>query len=168
MKTYVITLSKVFPTGHKRAGEPTAFKSSFETGQIYSKCKQRIVAMCAGECLSVLGGKIHTIRANYPLWQKRISEVQRGEAVLSVRQWTGKPYRSPQEQIDILTNEDGVGIQELKMIDLFRPTEINGNRVELPDLAENDGLTFDDWYQWFKGYDLTQPMAIIHFTKFRY
>ena len=94
--------------------------------------------------------------------------VQAGKAVLSVRQWTGKPYRSPQEEIAILTNEDGLGIQELKMIDLFRPTTINGNRVELPDLAANDGLSFNDWYDWFKSYDLKQPMAIIHFTKFRY
>ena len=112
--------------------------------------------------------KKHTIRSNYPLWLKRITEVQAGKAVLSVRQWTGKPYRSPQEEIAILTNEDGLGIQELKMIDLFRPTTINGNRVELPDLAANDGLSFNDWYDWFKSYDLKQPMAIIHFTKFRY
>lgn len=166
MKTYVITLSQVFPTWHKRAGEPTKFRAAFLSGQTCSKCKKRNLAMCTGECFS--GLKIHTILANYPLWLKRITEVQQGKAVLSVRQWTGKPYRSPQEEIAILTNEDGLGIQELKMIDLFRPTTINGNRVELPDLAANDGLSFNDWYDWFKSYDLKQPMAIIHFTKFRY
>lgn len=166
MKTYVITLSQVFPTGHKRSGEPTKFRAAFQSGQTCSKCKQRNPAMCTGECFS--GLKIHTIRANYPLWLKRITEVQQGKAVLSVRQWTGKPYRSPQEEIAMLTNEDGLGVQELKMIDLFRPTTINGNRVELPDLAANDGLSFNDWYDWFKSYDLKQPMAIIHFTKFRY
>lgn len=166
MKTYVITLSQVFPTWHKRAGEPTKFRAAFLSGQTCSKCKKRNHAMCTSECFS--GLKIHTIRANYPLWLKRITEVQAGKAVLSVRQWTGKPYRSPQEEIAILTNEDGLGIQELKMIDLFRPTTINGNRVELPDLAANDGLSFNDWYDWFKSYDLKQPMAIIHFTKFRY
>lgn len=166
MKTYVITLSQVFPTGHKRAGEPTKFRAAFQSGQTCSKCKKRNPAMCTGECFS--GLKIHTIRANYPLWLKRITEVQQGKAVLSVRQWTGKPYRSPQEEIAMLTSEDGLGVQELKMIDLFRPTTINGNRVELPDLAANDGLSFNDWYDWFKSYDLKQPMAIIHFTKFRY
>ncbi|MFS2644226.1 hypothetical protein AAH098_15350 [Bacteroides uniformis] len=166
MKTYVITLSQVFPTCHKRAGEPTKFRAAFQSGQTCSKCKKRNPAMCTGECFS--GLKIHTIRANYPLWLKRITEVQQSKAVLSVRQWTGKPYRSPQEEIAILTNEDGLGIQELKMIDLFSPTTINGNRVELPDLAANDGLSFNDWYEWFKGYDLKQPLAIIHFTKFRY
>ena len=37
-------------------------------------------------------------------------------------------------------------------------------------LAENDGLTFADWKAWFSNpkYDLSEPMAIIHFTKFRY
>lgn len=29
MKTYVITLSQVFPTWHKRAGEPTKFRAAF-------------------------------------------------------------------------------------------------------------------------------------------
>ncbi|WP_373260958.1 hypothetical protein [Phocaeicola vulgatus] len=166
MKTYVITLSQVFPKGHKRSGEPTKFRAAFQSGQTCSKCKKRNPAMCTGECFSDL--KIHTIRANYPLWLKRITEVQQGKAVLSVRQWTGKPYRSPQEEIAMLTSENGLGVQELKMIDLFRPTTINGNRVELPDLAANDGLSFNDWYDWFKSYDLKQPMAIIHFTKFRY
>lgn len=166
MKTYVITLSQVFPAGHKRAGELTKFRATFQSGQTCSKCKKRNLAMCTGECFS--GLKIHTIRANYPLWLKRITEVQQDKAVLSVRQWTGKPYRSQQEEIAMLTSENGLGVQELKMIDLFRPTTINGNRVELPDLAANDGLSFNDWYYWFKSYDLKQPMAIIHFTKFRY
>lgn len=149
MKTYVITLSRVFPKSHKRAGSPTNFELLFKGGCPFWE-------------------KIHTIRANYPLWAKRIKEIQAGQAVLSIRQWTGKPYRSPQQEIGRLTAENGVGVQELKMIDLFRPTTINGNKVELTDLAANDGLNFDDWYEWFKGYDLKQPMVIIHFTKFRY
>lgn len=74
MKTYVITLSQVFPTWHKRAGEPTKFRAAFLSGQTCSKCKKRNPAMCTGECFS--GLKIHTIRANYPLWLKRITEVQ--------------------------------------------------------------------------------------------
>ena len=36
------------------------------------------------------------------------------------------------------------------------------------EIALNDGLSFEDWENWFKNYDLAQPMAIIHFTKFRY
>ncbi len=35
-------------------------------------------------------------------------------------------------------------------------------------LARNDGLSLEDWEAWFKDYDLSKPMAIIHFTPFRY
>lgn len=145
MKTYVITLSEKFPTTHTRKGQETDFRRLF-----------------------LNGNKIHTIRANFPLWDKRIAQIQKGEAVLSVRQWTGKPYQSKQVEIARLTAEDGVGIQELKLTDLSRPTTINGQRIELPLLAQNDGLSFNDWFNWFIGYDLSKPLAIIHFTKFRY
>nr|WP_320989374.1 hypothetical protein [Bacteroides intestinalis] len=145
MKTYVIILSEKFPTTHPRKGQETDFRRLF-----------------------LNGNKIHTIRANFPLWEKRIAQIQKGEAVLSVRQWTGKPYQSKQVEIARLTAEDGVGIQELKLTDLSRPTTINGQRIELPLLAQNDGLSFNDWFNWFIGYDLSKPLAIIHFTKFRY
>lgn len=145
MKTYVIILSEKFPTTHPRKRQETEF------GRLFLN-----------------GNKIHTIRANFPLWEKRIAQIQKGEAVLSVRQWTGKPYQSKQVEIARLTAEDGVGIQELKLTDLSRPTTINGQRIELPLLAQNDGLSFNDWFNWFIGYDLSKPLAIIHFTKFRY
>lgn len=54
MKTYVITLSQVFPTWHKRAGEPTKFRAAFLSGQTCSKCKKRNHAMCTSECFSGL------------------------------------------------------------------------------------------------------------------
>lgn len=166
MKTYVLTLSRVFPTTHPRKGKGTAFAPAFRNSLTCQKCKEHTTAICAGECFSIR--KLHTIRANFPLWEKRFNQIQRGEAVLSVRQWTGKPYASKQVEIARLSAEDGIGIQKVQFVDLMRPTTINGNRVELPDLAKNDGLTFRDWYDWFKGYDLSQPLAVIHFTKFRY
>lgn len=156
MKTYVITLSKTFPKTHKRAGEQTNFRNLFETGL-----------------------KIHTIRANYSLWQKRIKEIQDGKACLSVRQWSGKPYNSKQEEICRLTSENGVGIQKVFISpNVFSPEmlcgtldrEGNGINSVLSTscLAENDGLTRHDWDNWFKDYDHSQPLAIIHFTNFRY
>lgn len=145
MKTYVIILSEKFPTTHPRKGQETEFGRSFLNGK-----------------------KIHTIRGNFSMWEKRLKEVQEGRAVLSIRQWTGKPYQSKQVEIARLTAEDGVGIQELKLTDLSRPTTINGQRIELQLLAQNDGLSFNDWFNWFIGYDLSKPLAIIHFTKFRY
>lgn len=145
MKTYVITLSEKFPTKHPRKGQETAFGRSFLNGK-----------------------KIHTIRGNFPLWEKRLKEVQEGRAVLSIREWTGKPYRSRQRELARLTAADSVGVQALKLSDMMRPTLIDGEMVELPDLAKHDGLSFSDWYYWFRKVDLTQPLAIIHFTKFRY
>ncbi|MGP1549200.1 MAG: hypothetical protein ACTTI4_00665 [Prevotella fusca] len=156
MKTYVITLSSHFLANHKRAGEETHFKEKFLLGQGLTDYDTPSMA------------KIHTIRANYPLWEKRIKEVQEGRAALSIRQWTGKPYRSKQVEIARLTAANGVGIQKLEIFDLMRPAKVDGRLVDLMDLAHNDGLPFSDWYHWFRVYDLSNPMAIIHFTKFRY
>ena len=157
LKTYVITLSRKFPVSHKRAGEQTNFAHLLGNALFVKE-----------DALSVCKHKKHTIRANFPLWENRIAQIQNGEAVLSVRQWTGKPYQSKQVEIARLTAEDGVGIQELKLTDLSKPTTINGQRIELPLLAKNDGLGFNDWFYWFEKYDLSKPLAIIHFTKFRY
>lgn len=41
MKTYVITLSKRFPTGHNRAGEPTHFWEKFIKGRDNYSCIYR-------------------------------------------------------------------------------------------------------------------------------
>ena len=49
MKTYVITLSRVFPEKHPLHGKPTGFRESFE-----------------------VGNKIHTIRANFHLLKIRL------------------------------------------------------------------------------------------------
>ncbi len=157
MKTYVITLSRHFLANHKRAGEETHFKEKFLLGLGLTDYDTPSLA------------KIHTIRANYPLWEKRIKEVQEGRAVLSIRQWTGKPYRSKQVEIAMLTAENGIGIQRLDIFDFMRPAKVDGSQlVNLTDLANNDGLSFSDWYHWFRLADVIKPMVIIHFTKFRY
>lgn len=158
MKTYVLTLSEAFPKTHSKSGQPTHFKEKFTLGQRLTSCDMPSLT------------KIHTIRANYPLWEKRIKKVQEGNAVLSICQWTGKPYRSKQVELATLTAEDGVGIQRLR----FLGTNLNGGYIHhgaFPSckiLANNDGLSLEDWENWFRGYDLSKPMAIIHFTKFRY
>lgn len=163
-KTYVITLSRVFPAKHSKAGEPTKFRDAFNAGQVFNR---------GSEC-TYLRPKLHTIRANYPFWEKRIKEVQAGNAVLSVRQWTGKPYRSKQVEITCLTADNGIGIQKLSFykdkdgVQSFKFFDINGKYIDREILANNDGLSKEDWQEWFRGYDLSKPMAIIHFAKFRY
>lgn len=157
MKTYVITLSKQFPKGHGRAGESTRFRCAFLHGRDF--CRN-----CFGGCDYDGNGesspgrtcsrmmwqyqKLHTIRANYPLWEKRFAEIERGEACLSVRQWTGKPYRSPQVEIGRLTHADGIGIQKFEDFSPFI-YDID-NMAQAPEdleqqLAHNDGLSLADW-----------------------
>ena len=157
MKTYVITLSRHFLANHKRAGEETHFKEKFLLGQGLTDYDTPSMA------------KIHTIRANYPLWEKRIKEVQEGRALLSIRQWTGKPYRSKQVEIARLTNKEVGGVQKLEFTDnRLRFPYVDDNWENMTTLAENDGLSLEDWEEWFRDYDLSKPLAIIHFTKFWY
>lgn len=168
-KVYVITLSRVFPVSHPKAGLKTYFKTKLENTHVVPFDPN-------GD--SVPDGqpqlKRHTIRANYELWRKRFEQIERGEACLSIRQWTGKPYASKQIEIARLTKDDGIGLQRLR----FTPDRdgqfvwwnfsIDGHFSNEEFLANNDGLTLRDWCAWFKDYDLSKPLAIIQFTKFRY
>lgn len=135
MKTFVITLSKTFPRTHIHSGRETNFAHLLGNGLNLTE-----------DGLKICRHKIHTVRTNLPLWEKRISEIQSGQAVLSIREWTGRPYGSPQKELARLTGSDGVGVQALKLKDLFSSTVIDGEKVELPDLAAHDGLSFSDWY----------------------
>lgn len=154
MKKYVLTLSKTFPKRHKRSGEPTGFESAL------------LNALNVGN--SEGKRKLHTIRSNFELWEQRFKEIASGNAVLSVREWSGLPYRSKQREIATLSKDDGIGLQALFLKDVASPGKIAGNMIRLPIIAMNDGLSYNDWFYWFSRYDVSKPLAIIHFTKFRY
>lgn len=144
MKTYVLIVSERFPQTHKRKGELTYFPTKIKNGE-----------------------KIHTIRANYELWEKRINDIKNGIAKLSIRVWEGKPYRSKQIQIFELNAESGIGIQKLEEPTNFAFAPIDGKSINWDEVAKNDGLAFDDFCEWFK-VRKASPMAIIHFTGYRY
>lgn len=166
MKTYVLTVSRYFPTNHKRKGEHTFF---------IEKINETLIPVT--QC-PILSPKIHTIRSNYELWAKRIKEVQEGKAILSIRYWSGKPYNSKQVEICQLDKNTGCGVQKLEfMFGKFNDPSVattifekfDGNRLLSDEqLAKNDGLALEDFKEWFKKYDLSKKMAIIHFTSFRY
>ena len=160
-KTYVLMVAREFPQTHQRKGEATNFVDSIKLQIAFGG-----------------NGKKHTIRKNYPLWEKRINEVLEGNAIISLRYWSGKPYKSPQVEFATLDKDSGCGVQLLRF-----PAISICERKETPlsvlidkaksiyniDLvAENDGLSLEDFKSWFQRYDLIKPMAIIHFTKFRY
>lgn len=156
MKTYVLTLSHSFPANHAMHGKPTYFREKF---------------------LGTPGmlRKLHTIRANYTLWAKRFEKIAAGDACLSVREWMDRPYASKQVELVRLTKEDGIGLQKLqlevadKLFGKYYARIDDGcGSASIIELATNDGLSLEDWKEWFKNYDLSKPLAIIHFTKFRY
>lgn len=162
IKTYVLMISTTFPAHHDCADEKTNFIEKIYKGE-----------------------KIHTIRSNYELWKKRFEKINKGEAILSVRIWEGTPYKSKQIEYFVFTKEDGIGIQEIFIKDWFRELyysfQIDGiyfpaKTLSYTDMreyyakliAKNDGLSFYQFKDWFRKYDLNKPLAIIHFTKFRY
>ena len=87
LKTYVLLVSKNFMKGHPREGQPTHFREKILEGE-----------------------KIHTCRANEEYWASICAEVNQNKAVLSLRQWTGKPYASKQEEF---MQFDSLGFQPL-------------------------------------------------------
>ena len=157
MRTYVLMLSQAFPADHPRAGEPTGFKNKLQAA--------------LNGWIDLTFAKLHTIRANYPLWEKRFEQIERGEACLSIRQWIGKPYASKQVEIARLTKEDGIGLQKFEVYTNYAGINFkidDRKYMSIDDIAHHDGLTRGDWIDWFKDYNLSKPMAIIQFTKFRY
>ena len=162
MKTYVLMLLRNFPAKHTRHGEQTNFD------------KKMINAVWSAHNMSIgfpqVGIKLHTIRGNYELWSKRFEQIYAGKACISIRYWTGKPYCSKQVEICKLTKEDGIGLQRLEFYNgcLQQPILSSGMTIRADSLAHNEGLSFESCKDLFRNYDLSKPLAIIHFTKFRY
>ena len=137
----VVTLGKYFGPKHPRKGQETGFIAKVADGR-----------------------KVHTCRSNYGYWRAKIEKITATGGVLSVRQWSAKPYRSPQEVITEIP-AGIVGVQRLalrrerRVINHYaeeqdKPiatatyydytAEVDGHPVPLEILAENDGLTVDD------------------------
>lgn len=136
-------VSRMFPSYHKNKGELTRFEQKIRDKN-----------------------KIHTIRANYEKWKRKIDQIKNGEAVLSIREWQGVPYHSKQNYLFYYNQEDALEVSKLTKDEngyLINDTI----RVSEEELAKNDGLTLDEFQEWFKVFP-SEPMAIIHFTGFRY
>jgi hypothetical protein len=142
-KTYVLMISKEFPAYHSCKGQPTHFEEKIKRGV-----------------------KIHTIRQNYALWKKREEKINAGQAVLSLRKWSGKPRRS--KQVEIMQLEK-IGVQSI-IISETKSIFIDGDKkifLPFPSIAFNDGLLYNEFMEWFNG-STNELNAIVHFTDFRY
>lgn len=144
MKTYVITVAKNFLSTHPKKGTPTNFREQILDGR-----------------------KLHTIRGNYEYWKNIVDKVNSGEAILSVRQWSGKPYNSKQEEVTQFTK---LGIQGA----YFNKTKVPFMRIDgkpmrglnFDIIAKNDGFAkVDDFVDWFPK---IFNGCIIQFTEHKY
>lgn len=138
-------LAKNFMKGHTRFGDPTNFKQKFLAGE-----------------------KIHTIRQG-DYWKLIVHRVNNGSAVLSIREWSGKAYRSKQVEIAKLTK---LGWQKFEFKysgDCMTPfiDDKPVNVDDFCDVCENDGLQKHDFLRWFN-YPKAFEGGIIHFTDFKY
>ncbi len=183
-----VMLSKTFFPQHPLAGDPTHFA-------------EKVAA----------GAKIHTIRRNYDYWEKRIKQLKERGGTLSLRQWSAKPYQKGSTQLlisDLPAEKVGV---ELLVLSRSREitsyyedgskeplasaesytfsARVNEGEITLEDLARGDGLSPQDFKDWFnpvfdelektnfliniEGREIRPTIvsarfAIIHFTPFRY
>lgn len=148
-----LTLSREFPKGHKKAGHTTTFA-------ILVYCKR----------------KLHTIRDDAKgLWAKRVDDINSGKKLLSLREWKGRPYHSEQTEIKRLVH---TGLQKLTMTygadDAVPRCWVDDKEVPVEVLAKNDGLSVEDFVDWFFGAGSKSKGnvfegVIIHFTDdFRY
>ena len=166
LKTYVITMMVKFPTQAPFLAQTTGFKKKILSGD-----------------------KKHTIRHNYEFWKKRIDEINAGKAILSVRQWSGRPYNSEQKEIKQFKQGE-VGYQRVTITggaaDVGILTSCGASREEykarnkacgnggylllsdykIKKLAKNDGITLKQMQTFFKSGVLDG--IIIHFSKMRY
>lgn len=169
LKIYVLMISTRFLASHPKAGLQTYFAEKIEL----EPNKIKVVANGEDGVL-ITKRKIHTIRHNVDLWEKRIKEVQAGKAVISIRQWTGKPYQSKQQEIRKITKEDNPAVEFLRMDLNTEECYVSDRKghpftkeIDIEQLAINDGLNVYDFIDWFHS---RKPIyaAIIHFTPFRY
>lgn len=146
-KTAVLMMSTEFSKWHKQAGKHTMFVDKIANGE-----------------------KLHTIRTNYDNWCKKAEQINTGEMELSLRIWSGKPYRSQQHEFGRLQHLE---VQKFEATysseDAVPRVWVDGKEVNAEEVAMRDGLTLDDWVQWmFRGVNKIENGALLQLTKFKY
>jgi hypothetical protein len=171
-KTYtkVIMVSRYFMKWHLRAGQETNFARLIKTGQRCNLCSFRgYPSRCMQtNCTKHHPRKIHTCRCNYPYWEEEIQKLKERNGVLSIRNWTGKPYASKQE---VIVDIPSCNVHIQKLMLKYDPREtvfgdiidltpdyvktvkmraiVDDKEVNIEELAANDGLSYEDYAGWF-------------------
>ena len=146
-KMAVLMLSTAFMKGHSKAGKPTEFMHKL-----------------------LAGTKLHTIRGNFEWWQSKAEKINAGEMYLSIRQWSGKPYRSQQVEVARISHLE---VQRFEAA--YGSTDpqprvwIDGCEVaDVEQVAHNDGLELAEWQEWFFKHTNHFEGVVLQFTSFKY
>lgn len=148
-----IMFSRMFPAYHPRKGEKTNFVNKIWKGFFLMGCNGELMYEWGliPENVNPLCPKYHTIRAGH--------RFEAGE-YFAPKVWTGLPYKSkpyqfaPPVKIEkvwnftIINRLGFIGDQKRRLI----------NSAE--DIAQNDGLSLEDWLAWFKFPDDFQGQII--------
>lgn len=162
-------LSQAFLMGHSKVGKPNYFVEQLSNA--LHEHSEYGVQLLDNESVVVRGKKLHTIRENYEYWKEKADKINAGEMELSIRVWSGKPYRSTQVEVARLSH---VGVQ---LVEMSYSTEdaqpiVYVDNVLKPnvaaEMAKNDGLQLENWIEWFFKKTNTFRGVILHFTDFKY
>lgn len=144
----VITFSRTFPAYHPKAGQPTNFVEKIYKALFLMKVvPPELVGSFDFSIMndSDIAPKHHTIRAGNR-WKV-------GDK-FSPRVWSGKPYNS--KQIIIAPDIEIKKVWEVKidLVDQYETIAVidqHGNEISVDEneVAANDGLSNDDFYDWF-------------------
>ena len=156
--TKVRTFSRVFPKGHPREGQETFFvekiwkwyynhyKGDIRDLLWYNEQFDNLYGVDAIKNIHKYKAKKHTIRGG--------KHFKAGD-VFSPRVWHDKPYRS--KQLEIMPNTEIKRVYDFKIEvegDYICLLIDNGTMVTqleaLETLAQNDGLSLQDFKDWFK------------------
>jgi len=137
----VITFSRIYPSYHPKAGQPTGFVEKIWEGGIEAINTELLKDEWANFFFEREGRvpKVHTIRAG---------ERWKVGDYFSPRVWSQKAYRSPQIQF-----ADPIRVEKVWPISVInRSFYLHGSPLKtcaLEKMATNDGLSFEDLLAWF-------------------
>ena len=175
------SVSRYFPKGHPKEGQPTYFvekilKSLYFAGKVTLEDIQNLnIKDFDWKVFETCFPKLHTCRAALDSWIEIVRKVNSGEYVLELFYWSGKPYHKDENGIGqvvfaTIDKDSGCGVQKVELNFKTLVSKVDGNpwNQNIDEIGRNDGLNFEDFKEWFRKYDLSKPMAIIHFTNLRY
>jgi hypothetical protein len=141
---------RLFPTAHSRGGEQTHFIENV-----------------------MAGDKIHMIRRFYDRWKVLSEKTSRRPYSIDLCQYTDR--QRPRFH-RIASIDAPLAVQRIRMLYSEQTGDVrvfvDGKEIPIEQIAQNDGLTVDDFKEWFfsghRAGNSDYDGCIIHFTDFRY